>query len=265
MDRYINGGIRHVQGWLNPISAKIIASLSKAQREAGFTGGVGEIGVHHGKLLILLHEGTTTNERTVAIDVFEDQHLNTDGSGRGDKAKFLENLKIWSDRPEAVDVIQASSLDLTPQDVLSKVGKLRLSSVDGGHTAQCAENDIRLFDSASHEYAVIVVDDVFNANWPDVVVGLARYCFDSATGFRPFAVSPNKVYLARTEHHDYYRKFLLQQWPQYYETDQAMFDQRVAIFGLEASRGTLKASAKTALKRLPIYPRLRELKRSLRS
>lgn len=253
-----------MQGWLNPISAKIIDSLSEAQRAAGMTGAAGEIGVHHGKLLILLHEGTVEGERTVAIDVFEDQHLNTDGSGKGDKARFLRNLQRWSDRPHAVQIIQASSLDLSPDDITSKVGKLRISSVDGGHTAECAENDLRLFDAASLDFGIMVVDDVFNASWPDVVVGLSRYCLDQTTAYRPFALSPNKVYMAKPSHHEKYREILLREWPHYFENDQVMFEHRVAVFGLEASRGTLKSTVKTALKHLPIYPRLRALKRRLR-
>lgn len=263
MGRYSEGGFRRVQGWLEPISAKIIASLCEQQREMGWSGSACEIGVHHGKLLILLHEGTSSNERTIAIDVFEDQHLNTDGSGRGDKAQFLRNLRTWSDRPDFVDVVQSSSLDLNANDVLSRVGQVRIASVDGGHTSQCAEHDLRLIEGAAHDYAVIIVDDVFNATWPDVVVGLSKYCADPITKFRPFAISPNKLYLARPEHHETYRTAMRDRWPEYFENNQKMFDHTVGIYGLAATKAPIRTRVKNILKTTPIFPALRAVKRKL--
>jgi hypothetical protein len=263
MRRYSEGGFRRVQGWLEPISAEIIASLCEQQREMGLSGSACEIGVHHGKLLILLHEGTFSNERTIAIDVFEDQHLNTDGSGRGDKAQFLRNLKAWSDRSDFVDVVQSSSLDLRPSDILSRVDRVRIASIDGGHTSQCAEHDLRLVEGAAHDYAVIIVDDVFNATWPDVMVGLSRYCADPATKFRPFAISPNKLYLARPEHHEVYRTAMRNRWSRYFENDQKMFDHTVGIYGLAATKAPIKTRVKNILKTTPLFPALRAVKRKI--
>lgn len=86
-------GLRSVRGWLNPYNAEFIVARSNIQRRAGFVRSVGEIGVHHGKLFILLLLTAAENERALAIDVFENQHLNTDRSGAGDRDAFLSNVR----------------------------------------------------------------------------------------------------------------------------------------------------------------------------
>ncbi len=260
MGKYSRGGFRSVKGWLEPISAQVITSIATDQRNRGLGGATGEIGVHHGKLLLLLHDSTISNERTIAIDIFGDQHLNTDGSGRGDKERFLKNLQRWSDRPEAVEVLQSSSLDVEPDDIISRVGRLRIASVDGGHTAECTEHDLRLIQGASHDYAVIILDDVFNARWPDVVVGLSRYMADESTTFRPFAISPNKLYLAKPEYHTQYIDGLRNNCPRLYEVDQIMFNHRVAIYGVETLRKPIKVGLRNYIRTMPFFPALKYIK-----
>ena len=54
VERYITLNQYRVQGWLAPESARLIASLARYQAENSLTGAIGEIGVHHGRLFILL-------------------------------------------------------------------------------------------------------------------------------------------------------------------------------------------------------------------
>lgn len=46
---YVSAGHRLVESWLDPLDARIIDVLLSAQETHGLPGGVGEIGVHHGK------------------------------------------------------------------------------------------------------------------------------------------------------------------------------------------------------------------------
>lgn len=92
---YLRRGCRNVGGWLFPYSARFIDSLLALQLESGVRGAVGEIGVHHGKLFILLALGRRPDEAAFAIDVFGDQHLNTDASGAGDRDIFVANTRRW--------------------------------------------------------------------------------------------------------------------------------------------------------------------------
>jgi hypothetical protein len=189
--------MRQVEGWLHPESAEVMGALLEHQLRAGISGGVAEIGVHHGKAFILLANGLREDERGVAVDVFDDQHLNLDNSGRGDRAAFETNLAAWA--PEAdVTVVQSSSLDLEPASATATLGRVRMMSIDGGHTAEITEHDLRLAEASLVEQGVVVLDDVLNAHWLGVVSGLASY-LSAGGGLVPFALSENKLYLAASE------------------------------------------------------------------
>ena len=54
VDRYLKTNQRFVNGWLRPGAAQTAVLLSETQRRANVSGGVAEIGVHHGKFLIAL-------------------------------------------------------------------------------------------------------------------------------------------------------------------------------------------------------------------
>ena len=97
IENYIRRGKFYVDGWLRTEAAQIVVALTERQRSLGVAGGIAEIGVHHGKLFILLYLLGQASEKAVAIDLFEDQHLNVDQSGSGDLAKFRSNLERHAD------------------------------------------------------------------------------------------------------------------------------------------------------------------------
>lgn len=119
--RYLRRGLRTVEGWLNPLSALMISHINAAQTEFGVRGGVGEIGVHHGKLFILLHLMLREGERSFALDVFERQDLNVDQSGRGDRERFLENVQRWAGRTDLIDIFADSSENITAEQIIKKI------------------------------------------------------------------------------------------------------------------------------------------------
>jgi len=77
LQRYLNEGLGRVEGWLDARSAKVIAALGEYQAMHGIHGAVGEIGVHHGKLLVLLdllkakYAGQSYDERELS-PIFDD-------------------------------------------------------------------------------------------------------------------------------------------------------------------------------------------------
>lgn len=209
--RYRSIGHRTVQGWLEPQTLDLLSTLSDAQRSAGVDGTVAEIGVHHGQLFIALQllGGQAT---AVAIDIFDDQALNVEESGRGDRRLFETNVRRWGDWDRVV-VEPSDSTTLTGHDVRALAGgPVRLFSVDGGHTEETVAADLRTAEQSLCPGGIVVVDDVFNHEWPGVAFGTFRYLdgphLDGPAALAPFAIGFNKVYLTDAEHAGRYRQAL---------------------------------------------------------
>ena len=219
-----------VEGWLSPHSAAFIADLANLQTELGILGSLGEIGVHMGKLFILLRLSAQAGEKCFAIDVFNDQHLNVDFSGAASREAFLRNVELWVGTAHDLHLIQASSLTVSPNDVLKEGGRARMVSVDGGHTAECALNDLSLAEGVLAEHGIVVLDDFFNAYWPGVATGATRYLQSSKSRLKPFMISPNKIFLAFSHSHASYRTWMREHHARYFSKKSLMFDSEVDIF-----------------------------------
>jgi len=207
---YLDFGIGQVDGWLSHISAAMITQLALDQVRAGPRGDTCEIGVHHGKLFLILANALAQGERAFAVDVFGDQEKNLDASGRGDRAIFERHLAAHA--PAArVEIIQASSLDLERRGFLRN--RFRLMSIDGGHTAAVTENDLRLAQGTLVPGGIAVLDDILSYDWTGVITGLAAY-LSRGGSLVPFALSPNKAYLAATAADaERYRAILRREFP----------------------------------------------------
>ncbi len=192
LSNYLEHGIGQVEGWLSPLSASMVAHLSLEQVRAGLRGDLCEIGVHHGKLFLVLANATTAGERAFAVDVFSDQEKNLDRSGAGDRAVFERHLAAFAPGAQ-VEIVQESSLDLERLGFLRN--RFRLMSIDGGHTAAVTENDLRLAQATLLPGGIAVLDDILSSEWTGVITGLASYLTQGGA-LVPFAVVPNKLLLA---------------------------------------------------------------------
>lgn len=232
LQRYLQKGMWDVQGWLHPNSADIIASMSAVQVELGLTGSVGEIGVHHGKLFVLLMLASTCREPLFAIDVFEQQDKNVDRSGNGDRAIFEQNVVRFGGCVTDVEILQSSSLELTPETLAQRISPIRLCSMDGGHTAQCASHDFALLSSRLIPGGIIIVDDFFNQSWPGVMSGLIDTLRDPLAPLVPFLVTINKVLFADRASATAYRSRLRHVCASYFDKTDMLLGHEVDIYGI---------------------------------
>ena len=79
-------------------------------------------------------------------------------------------------------------------------------SVDGGHTAVIVESDMRLAAACLCEGGIIIADDVFNEQWPEVCVGTLKYLEDADVV--PFGIGFNKTLFAQRAYAAGYRDAL---------------------------------------------------------
>jgi len=201
VEQYVRTGYKKVGGWMRPESARLIECVSRAQVGAGVTGAVGEIGVHHGRLFLLLYLLRQPEERAFAVDIFDAQHLNVDHSGKGDRAIFERHLRRIRADFSVIDIFAESSVDMTPERLRCHVGYVRLFSIDGGHTTDIALNDLRLAEASLVDGGVVVLDDAFQPLFPGVAAAVARYLLGDGE-LVPFAISGEKVLLTQPGHHD---------------------------------------------------------------
>lgn len=208
--RYATGLHRNVEGWITEGALGMTMLISQRQMALGAFGGIGEIGVHHGRYMIALLLLRASGEAGVALDLFEDrQELNLDGSGRGDKRAFLANLRALGVPSEGLTVHAQDSLTLTRPELLALGGGVpyRLFSVDGGHRVVNVVNDLGLVAGVLGKGGVAVLDDFYNPLWPGVDEGLFRY-LSQGRELLPFCYGDNKLYLCRAEDHGGWLRWL---------------------------------------------------------
>jgi hypothetical protein len=232
MDSYVRKQSAAVSGWLAPESAEVISHLALSQIDSDVRGGVGEIGIHHGKLFLLLYLSLRQDERAFALDVFEEQQFNVDESGLGDRATFLRNFaKVGGDETQ-LSIIAADSCSVSADTLRSATGPLRIMSVDGGHTEEITHNDLRLAEDLLLDEGILILDDLYNPRWPAVAAGTFRFLLEPGRQLKPFAISPNKTYFCKSRQAaDHYRQQLSAAFPQLRVGDAQMLDSQVLILG----------------------------------
>jgi hypothetical protein len=196
-------GHRRVHGYTESPALGLVGVVDAAQRAAGISGPIAEIGVHHGQLFIAMKLMQRPGEASIAIDLFEDQAANIDGSGEGNLDRFLQNIDRYSTRDGLV-IHGGDSTKIKPGDIPEMSG-VRMFSVDGGHTEEIVLSDMRLAENSLADGGVVIADDVFNQQWPGVVVGTLRY-LEQGGALLPFYIGFNKVLFAQSNHIDRYRR-----------------------------------------------------------
>jgi hypothetical protein len=202
---YEQTGYKEITGWMGAGLFPLLQLCNSTQEAMSEKGGAVEIGVHHGQFFIALNQLCKADELSLAIDVFDAQHLNIDGSGAGSLQHFKENLsKYCCHAGRNVTILAKDSTTLRPADILGELlTRPRLFSIDGGHTVEHTMHDLALANECISDFGVIFLDDILNPQWLGVVEGVCRYLMRSPTIF-PFAINSNKLFLCRMSAYKYY-------------------------------------------------------------
>lgn len=259
--RYVGGAHKRVDGWLSALDAHLTALIAQIQAEDGTAGSVGEIGVHHGRLFIALALAARPGERAFAVDLFEDQAGNIDRSGEGDETLFKRNMARFGVDATRVDTFRGNSLKLSWPAIEARVGaRARLFSVDGGHTAEVAANDLFIAEDGLHDRGVIILDDYFNVEFPAVSEAMNKVMAERPGRLAAFAIGDNKLFLSRPAAAAHYRNRLNALVADRFKVhDTLMFGRELAVF--RTPRGLLLHIRQSALaRRLRDHPLGRRLK-----
>ncbi len=205
--KFIFHDLQKIEGYIDPPDALVFTSLLHAQQKKSLKGGVAEIGVFYGRSYFLLRKAIGNDGDVLAVDLFD---LNdADGECR-QYERFLDNGKRLDLKVDENLVIKGDSTQLTPDQILEKVGRVRFFSVDGGHMLHHVLADSRLAMDVLADHGIIAFDDTFNPQWPEVTVGVADFLRQHGDHFSAFCMTKYKTYVCRREYHDVYEKVVTQ-------------------------------------------------------
>jgi hypothetical protein len=204
---YLRWRIYPINGYLKALDARLIVALAAWQTSNKIVGGLTEIGVHHGKLFFLLALSRQIDEKSLAIDLFEDDEMNAATRFGGRSRAFSTHAANLNVTFKSTEVLKADSLTLTSDDILSRVGRVRIFSVDGGHLYHHVAHDLPMAISALAPGGVIVVDDFCNPEWPDVTSATYDFVRGQEGKIVPAILTRNKLYLTAPEMASAYGEF----------------------------------------------------------
>lgn len=177
--------------------------------------GVAEIGTLFGRFFCMLNHFSGMCP-SFAIDLFDDQEKNIPTSGDGRELtvdKFVANLDNH-DRygGSNVRIIEGDSLSINYDIIktINEVGRVKFFSVDGGHDAVHATNDLRIAQNCIVDGGIVVMDDFFNIKHPGPTQALLKY-LESHQSLIPFFLLNETLFLCSFS---YYRKYFnyVRQW-----------------------------------------------------
>jgi hypothetical protein len=213
LQEYIKQNSGQIEGWVNDNIWEILDYIAEFQTVNKIQGNIMEIGVHHGKFFLGLNSLLGTKEHSVAIDVFEEQNLNIDNSGCGNRKIFEDNISKYAQNKDKISVLKGDSTEV--KRYFNKFDNLnqelyRIVSVDGGHTVEHAYEDTIFAESIICSGGIVIVDDYFNSFWPGVNEGINKYFNQRNAILQPVLVGFNKLVLTTFSHQNQYFTYLNQ-------------------------------------------------------
>ena len=195
-----------IDGWFDWVVICPVLEMINNMQEKG---NILEIGIHHGKSFIPMTALLRNDEIAVAVDVFEDQHLNCDNSGRGCSFNFHNNLLHFYTHEEIsnkIRIVKNDSTTMKDVDYLKFTNgeKYRLISIDGCHTQNATLIDLTNAVKILSSDGVIILDDYFNLDWPGVKFGIDLFLSEN-NDHRLIYLGANKFMLC---HRDTYCKYM---------------------------------------------------------
>jgi Methyltransferase domain len=193
----------NIEGWVGDRVWMICDFIKQDQDRNNIAGDVAEIGVHHGKLFFLIAGIAGLESNLIAIDLFENQEKNIDQSGSGSKERFTDHLNShFSNLAPRMRIHAKDSMDLSMSEISTVFpNKVRVFSVDGGHTVAHVVNDLSFAQEVLTGRGSILLDDFMGPVWPSVSEGFFKYMNYFNRRLAPYLIFQNKLFLTTFSEH----------------------------------------------------------------
>ena len=198
IDGYLRSTFYKIPGYMPRLDAVVFRDIIAGQSENNITGALAEIGVHWGRSFFVLVQGRSGTEKILGMDLFE----RDDGTDRLDL--FVSNCKKYRLHLPDDAVMKANSLELRPDDITGRVGRVRFFHIDGGHMHEAVTNDLLLAESVLTDRGVISVDDILNPLWPEIAIATFDWLRRKGNRLAPFLLTKDKLYLCYSKDAPFY-------------------------------------------------------------
>lgn len=183
--------IDEIPGWFQDYDVDMFRLLLDITARVG--GDLAELGAYLGKSAVLVGSSLQAGERFTVVDLFgaeavqrANQVENDDQYAGLDRAAFEKNyLAVHGDLPHVVQGLSVSIVEHASHQTH------RFVHVDAGHLYDNVVEDIEAARALLRSDGVVVFDDFRSEHTPGVSAAVWRA---TATGLRPFAVTPVKLY-----------------------------------------------------------------------
>ena len=202
--KYVFNDMHGIKGYLSPVDAFTIAAVLGAQQENGLTGAIVEIGAFYGRSFFLMQLAADGCDKLFAADLFD---IGPYRNSAGQYDQFVKNGGKLGLHVDNKHIFVGDSKDISADHIRSRVGNCRLFHIDGGHEWQHVVTDSRLAVDTMADYGVIVFDDFYNPEWPDVTVAVMEL-LTSRPDLKPFAISNRKLYVSKANYADAYKTWV---------------------------------------------------------
>jgi methyltransferase family protein len=197
----------HVEGWLGDRMWQIVDVIGTILDANDVRGNIAEFGIHHGLFLFLLNALRHDDEICLAIDVFDEQRLNVDGSGRGSLAAFCSHLEtLMAAQRHAFKIVQRDTTSFSISGAVGLFGDkgVKFFSIDAGHSVQHSFNDLCLAQEVLVPGGIVALDDYMSPHWPGVTEGFYRFTGAANRRLKPLFYFQNKLFLTTVSEHGAY-------------------------------------------------------------
>ena len=137
-------------------------------------------------------------------------------SGMGSLARFKANCDQFAEKRQNIIIEARDSLAIRSIDVVAmsrKIGPAQFFSIAGGHTKHHLASDYKIAEQMTSQAGIIIMNDVTNASWPDVMEGICRLFILDTPKFVPVAIGYNKLFLVGLSYHRRLLDFLIARSP----------------------------------------------------
>lgn len=249
---FISAAHESIEGWFFPLDQIAFFELFAVQNQIQAGGDIVEVGVYHGKSLVLLSLLKNQDEKLVGFDLFDADH----------EERTRDNLSHFGNS-EQVSLVRGYTSEIAQTDLNAMLpSPLRFLHIDAGHEYHEVLEQLHLFSPYVADRGIIAMDDYQDREFPGIEAAVLDFAeLDRPRRFVPFLAGGNKLFLCFSPMATAFQKMLLAR-PNFQDTCRLT---RVRDFNILIMRSKLPVKSQAITEQLEAlnFPRRTESDLSL--